>query len=154
MTDRTDQMDEDDRGKRWLLLVLLLLIIVGAIVAFFLWPGPGDDNREDVARQSGSETHPAGGGEKFAYSDFYHATDGTWIISDDGILVLKERKFITESEIDRYSVHKIAGLDRVRIVQSSQRWKKCQVIRDGKTIAEGWIDANFVRNVKRVESDE
>ena len=154
MTDRTGQMDKDHRGKRWLLSVLLLLIIVGVIVAFFLWPEPGDDNRQDVDRQSGSETQPAGGGERFAYSDFYHATDGTWIISDDGILVLKERKFITESEIDRYAVHKIAGRDRVRIIQSSRRWKRSQVIRDGKTIAEGWIDANFVRTAKRVESDE
>ena len=154
MTDRTDQMDKDRRRKLWLLLILLLLIIVGVVVALFLWPGPADQNRQDVARQSGSETRRAGGGERFEYSDFYHATGGTWIISDDGILVLKERKFITESEVDRYSVHKIAGLDRVRIVQSSQRWKKCEVIRDGKTIAEGWIDANFVRAVKRVESNE
>ena len=154
MTDRTGQMDKDRRGKLLLLLGLLLLVIATAIAAFFLWPRPVDDNGQDIARKSVSETRPAVGGERFEYSDFYRATEGTWIISDDGILVLKEKKFITESEIDRYSVHKIASQDRVRIVESSQRWKKCEVVRDGKTIAEGWIDANFVRNVNRVETNE
>ena len=120
MTDRTNQMDKDDRMKLWLLLLLLLLIVVAVIVTVLWWPNTKDDDRQNGGRQSGSETRPAGGGERFEYSDFYHATDGTWIISDSGILVLKERK----------------------------------IVRDGKTIAEGWIDANFVRNAKRVESTE
>jgi|GEM_PF-4809282 len=154
MADHTDRTDRNDRENLLMLLILLLLIVAGMTAALFLWPKSANDHRHDIAQKSGSETRTAESGQRFEYSDFYHATEGTWIISDDGILVLKERKFITESEIDRYSVHKITGQDRVRIVQSSRRWKKCEVARDGKTIAEGWIDANFVRNVKRVETNE
>jgi len=153
MTDRTDKNDQDDRRKRWLLLLLLLLIIAMAILVFLLWREPRDNDPQNADRQSVTDTRPADG-DRFEHSDFYHATDGEWIISDDEILVLKERKFISKSEIDRYAVHKITSRDHVRIVQSSHRWKKCRVVVDGKIIAEGWIDANFVRNVKRVENSE
>lgn len=154
MTDRTDQTDKDNRRKLWGLLVLLLLITLVVIVAFVLWPTHEDENKPDGAPPPAAKTHPSIGGEKFAYSAFYHATDGEWTISDEGILVLKERKFITESEVDRYSVHKITGADLVEIIESSRRWKRCRISRDGKQIAEGWIDANFVRNVERVEDNE
>jgi hypothetical protein len=153
MTDRTDRTDKDHRMRLWLLLLLGLLIIGVVIVAFLFGPKPKDNGTQNTVRQSVSDTQQAGG-DKFDHSDFYHATGGEWIISDDGILVLKEQKFISKSEIERYAVHKITPRDRVRMVQSSQRWKKCQVLRDGKIIAEGWIDANFVRNVKRFESSE
>ena len=153
LTDKIDNTDKDHRRKLWLLLLLLFLIIAVVILAFLFWPKPKDNGPQNTDRQPVSDTRQAGG-DRFEHSDFYHATDGAWIISDDGILVLKERKFISKSEIDRYAVHKITPLDRVRIIESSQRWKKSQVVRDGKIIAEGWIDANFVRNVKRVESGE
>lgn len=154
MTDRTDRIDKDHRRRLWLLLLLGLLLIAVVVVTFlFFRPKPKNNGPQNTDRQSVSDTQQASG-DRSEHSDFYHASDGEWIISDDGILVLKERKFISKSEIDRYAVHKITPRDRVRIAQSSQRWKKCQVVRDGKIIAEGWIDANFVRKVKRAESGE
>ncbi len=138
----------ENRARRtsWLLFLLLLLLFLaaGGIVLYLVLA----DGLEEIDR---SATTP-GRGERFEFPPFYHASEGTWTIRDSGIGVLKEMKYITESERDAYTLHEVTPEDRVRIVETRQRWKRVEILRDGKVIATGWIDAHFVRDADLLEA--
>lgn len=147
-----DATNEKDHRKLILLLLLLLLLIV-AVVTYILLTCPMEKSDKGKTQD---HAVPEPSGERFEFSAFYHSGDGTWIIRDKGILVLKERKFISASEKDAYTVHDVKPGEKVRILEEDQRWKRVEVLSDSgsdikKPIATGWIDANNVRKADRVE---
>ena len=141
-------MDNKNKSKRLLLLIFLFLLIITVIVwlVFFNQSSDGSSAAEQSQISSQSE------GERFEFSEFYHADDGTWIIEDKGILVLKEMKYISESEKEEYTVHEVTSSDHIRIVEARQRWKRVEILKDNEVIAYGWIDAHNVRNTQRIDT--
>ena len=145
------------KDSRWLLLALLLLLLIVAGFAYILLtsrvdtsPAPADGTAEEPPI-----TQPAG--ERFEFSAFYYANEGLWVIRDEGILVLKEQKYISPSEKDEYTVHDVVPGECVKILESDQRWKRVAVYPaesdgQGEPIAIGWVDANNVRQAERVET--
>lgn len=128
-----------------LLLLLFLLLLVAVVFLYFWFQGRDQEGVSGIGSPIEEKT-----GEKFAFSEFYHATEGTWIIRDKEMRVQTRQKFMSPSEFDDYTVHVIAPRDHVTIVESHNRWKKVEVFRDGKKLAEGWLDANFTRDVERM----
>jgi hypothetical protein len=146
-----DDTEKEKNHRKWILLLLLLLLLIVAVVTYVFLTYPLDEtDQADVQNQV--LTQPSG--ERFEFSAFYHSGDGTWIIRDEGILVLKERKFISASEKDAYTVHEVEPGQKVKILEADQRWKRVEVLPDagGKPVATGWIDAHHVRNAGRVET--
>ena len=149
MSAHEQKVPEERRQNRlWLLLLLFLLILVVAVLLFYRFrptPPEGSFGTESAIEEMT--------GEKFSFSDFYQATEGTWIIRDEEMRVQTEQKFMSPSEFDRYTVHVITPQDRVTIVESQNRWKKVEIFRDGAKLAEGWLDANFTKDVESVEAE-
>ncbi|MBN1554408.1 MAG: hypothetical protein JXA11_06660 [Phycisphaerae bacterium] len=146
--------DQQDRRKSLLLLILLLLLLLIVATVTYVSLKWRDEKDESTEPRDQTVTQPAG--ERFEFSAFYHADDGTWIIRDEGILVLKERKFISASEKDAYTIHEVKPGEKVIIIQADQRWKRVLVQPDGlrKPVLTGWIDANNVRNADRIEETQ
>ncbi|MBN1943883.1 MAG: hypothetical protein JW849_11370 [Phycisphaerae bacterium] len=147
---RNQATKDKDRRRVLLLLLLLLLLLIVAVAAYVLLKYPFETGPVD--RQEPALNEPSG--ERFEFSAFYHSGDGTWVIRDEGILVLKERKFISASEKDAYTVHEVQPGQRVNILEADQRWKRVEVFPETggeEPIAAGWIDAHHVRNADRVE---
>ena len=140
-------MNEKNKKKYSPLLVLLLLLII-AVIVWFVFLNPTSEN-SSAADQSQLTTQPEG--ERFEFSEFYHASDGTWTITDEAILVLKEMKYISESEKEEYTVHEVTSSDHIRIVEARQRWKKVEVLKGDEVIASGWIDAHTVREAQKID---
>ena len=140
-------MSNKNKGKYSLLLFLLFLLIIVAVV-WFVFFNPSK-NESPAAGQSQVSAQPEG--ERYEFSEFYYAADGTWIIEDKNILVLKEMKYISESEKDEYTVHEVTSSDHVRIVEARQRWKQVEILKDSEVIAAGWIDAHHVRNAQIID---
>jgi hypothetical protein len=150
-----DESTKEKDKRKWLLLLLLLLLIL-AVVAYFCIFGRGREDEQAVTQEPPVDQlveQPTG--ERFEFSEFYHSDGGEWIIRDEGILVLKERKFISASEKDAYTVHEVKPGERVKILEADQRWKQVMVQPDGlkKPVIVGWLDANNVRNADQVEPD-
>jgi hypothetical protein len=129
-------------------ILLVADLVVLAVILFFALRSCEEEKKNDLPSPAEVQ-EPAG--ERFAYSAFYHADDGAWRLCDENLLVLKEQKFITESERDAYLVHEITPADVVRILEAQQRWKRVEILRDGKVIATGWLDANFTHDVERLD---
>lgn len=138
-------MADQNKSKRSLLLIFLFLLIIAVIVWFVFFRPSSEDSS---AKEQGQVTTQSEG-ERFEFSEFYYADDGTWVVEDKGILVLKEVKYISESEKEEYTVHEVTSSDFIRIVESRRRWKRVEVLKDNEVIATGWIDAHNVRNAQR-----
>ena len=148
---QTDNATNEKDSRKFLLLLLLLLLLLVAVTYILL------TCRVDMTDQGGGEeqppvTQPAG--ERFEFSAFYHAADGEWIIHDEGILILKEQKYISPSEKEEYTVHEVASGERVKILRADQRWKFVETVPPSGTDKpiRGWIDAHHVRRAGRVFS--
>jgi len=138
---------EHGKSKFPLLLLVLFLLIVALVVwLVFFNPSHKKGPTEDQSQASIQSQ-----GEQYEFSKFYHADNGTWVIEDEDILVLKEMKYISASEKDEYTVHKVNPSDHVRIIEAPQRWKRVEILDQGEVIATGWIDAHHVRNAKRID---
>ena len=58
------------------------------------------------------------------------------------IHLLKSRKFVSsENELKAYLVATAKPGETVRISESMGRWKKLDIIKDGKVKSSGWADA-------------
>jgi hypothetical protein len=80
-------------------------------------------------------------GAVFAPDDFYHAKEGVWKM-ETTIHLLKSRKFVSsEAELQEYLIYTAKAGETVRISEAMGRWKKLDVIKDGKIKATGWADA-------------
>ncbi len=146
------------KDSRWLMLALLLLLLIVAGFAYILLTSRVDTSQSPAGPAANEPpiTQPAG--ERFEFSAFYHADDGLWVIRDEGILVLKEQKYILPSEKDEYTVHDVIPGECLKILESDQRWKRVAVYPatssgQGEPVAAGWVDANNVRQAERVEAD-
>ena len=155
MNDVQNDKPECCRHGKKIFLALLLLIAV-AVLLFVLKPclcGRGcKDGHKDHKGQCGDCKVEKTDGQRFEFSPFYHATEGDWTIEDSEIFVLTEKKYISDSERDRYVKHTITSADRVRIVESDARWKKVEIIRDAKVQQTGWVDAHRARTASRLET--
>jgi len=145
-----DQQKKSRKKYLWWLLLIALLIVLG--IGWMHW-GPCPCCRRQADDEATSRRAEETDGGRFEYSAFYHATGGTWTLHDKDIHVLKEMKYVSASELDRYVVRTLTPADRVRIVESRQRWKKVEVLDAGKVVATGWIDANNVRKPVRAKMD-
>jgi hypothetical protein len=141
-------MENKKEKNRYSLLLILLILLIGVVVVWVLFFSSSD--KESTAEKKGQTTTQSQG-ERFEFSQFYHAEDGTWTIKDENILVLKEMKFISASEKEEYTVHELKPSDHVRIVEARQRWKRVEILDEGTIIATGWIDAHHVRKAERVD---
>lgn len=142
---------KNKKGKnRYSLLLILFILLITAVAVWLLFFSHSD--KESTAEEK-EQAITQSQGERFEFSQFYHADEGTWIIEDEDILVLKEMKFISASEKDEYTVHEVKPSDHVRIVEARQRWKRVEVLEDGEVTATGWIDAHHVRNAERVDDE-
>jgi hypothetical protein len=141
--------NKKEKNRHSLLLILLILLI--AVVAVWLLFFSSSD--KSVTAEKKDQTITQSQGERFEFSQFYHADEGTWIIEDEDILVLKEMKFISASEKEEYTVHEVKPPDHVKIVEARQRWKRVEILDEGKVVATGWIDAHHVRNAELVDNE-
>lgn len=141
-------MDHKNKGKYTLPLIFLFLLII-AVVVWFVFLNPGNEN-SSPADQGQISAQPEG--ERFEFSEFYHAESGTWVVNDKDILVLKEMKFISESEKEEYTVHEVTSSDHIRIVEARQRWKRVEILKGDEVVATGWIDANNVRDAQKIDT--
>jgi hypothetical protein len=137
------------KNRYFLLLILFILLITAAAVWLLFISSSDKESTVEDKEQAISQSQ----GERFEFSQFYHADGGTWSIKDENILVLKEMKFISASEKEEYTVHEVNPSDHVRIIEARQRWKRVEILDKGKVIAAGWIDAHNVRNAERVDSE-
>jgi hypothetical protein len=124
----------------WLTVIAVLLFAVFVIILFF--------------NPFGQKIEIEGKNQDF--SSFYYAEDGIWILLDPVTYVLKEQKYVSsDSERDAYTVREVHSGGKVKIIQSEGRWKKVEVLENGKSSAEGWIDAHFVKKAeKQTEENE
>lgn len=77
--------------------------------------------------------------------DFYHAKGGVWKM-ETAIHILKSMKFVSsENELKSYLVATAKPGTVVRISDSKGRWKKLQIIHNGKMKSSGWADAEDAR---------
>jgi hypothetical protein len=114
----------------------------------FFWLSNCSTNTEEIrAENADIENTP---GQRFEFSDFYHATEGSWQIMDPAIRLQSEKKFMSPSDYDRFTLHIVNSTDRIRIVESDARWKRVHVD-TGKGVIEGWIDANATRETRRLD---
>ena len=128
-------------------LVLGALVLLGLYGAFFFM----NPNVKPTG-QTASPVRDTGGEPHHGWTPFYHATDGTWKMLDEAVYVLREKKYVSnDTERDAYTVYKVGYGGVVRTMESEGRWKHVEVLEDGQVVANGWIDAHFVRNVERVE---
>ncbi len=127
----------------WLTVIVILLFAVLVIILFFHPFG----QKIDMERQ---EPNLIEGQEDSGFSSFYYAEAGIWTLRDPVTHVLKERKFVSsDTERDTYTVREVHSGGTVKIVQSEGRWKKVEVLENGKSSAEGWIDAHFVKKAEK-----
>ncbi len=96
---------------------------------------------------------PAVTGERDSgFSSFYYAEEGTWRLLDPVTHVLKEQKYTSsDSEKDAFTLKEVPSGGIVTITASEGRWKKVEVIENGKPVVSGWIDAHFVQNAEHAE---
>ncbi len=139
-------MNNKNNSKFTPLLIVLFLLIIAVVVWFMFFKSSDDDNSAADQIQFSTQSE----GEQYEFSDFYYAANGTWSVEDKDILVLKEMKYISESEKEEYTVHEVSSSDLIRIVEARQRWKRVEIYKDDEVIASGWIDAHNVRNAQKI----
>lgn len=133
----------------WLTVIAVLLFAVFVIILFFHPFGQKIQINNNISDQ-------INGNEDQGFSSFYYAENGTWMLLDPVTYVLKEQKYVSsDSERDAYTVREVHSGGKVKIIQSEGRWKKVEVLENGKSSAEGWIDAHFVKKAeKQTEENE
>lgn len=131
--------------KRGLLIVIGIAALLLLVLVYFIFVWKSKTPVGPSVSQGGGELH-------HGWSPFYHATEGEWRMLDDECYVLKEQKFVSsEQERKEYLVATVESGGVLRIVGSRGRWKEVEVIEVGRVLAQGWIDADPIRRVLRLD---
>ncbi len=138
-------MTENEKKRRLIFLSLVFLLLVPALVFYLVLKKTEAPDEMPLAEIEGKLHH--------GWSLFYHAQDGEWRMLDEACYVLNERKYVSsENERERYLVHRVVSGGVLRIISSQGRWKEVEVLdEDGSAQARGWIDADPIRKVERLD---
>lgn len=134
----------EKRGRLIVIGIAALLLLLLILVYFFFLQKPKMPDDPVVLKQDGELHH--------GWSAFYHASDGVWRMLDDECHVLKEQKFVSsEWELNDYLVARVKSGGVLRIVAAEGRWKEVEVIEEDQVLVRGWIDADPIRRVLRLD---
>lgn len=132
--------------------ILVSVIFFLVILLFVLYYIAVANTKVELRTDETSAEEP---GQAYSFTKFYYANKGTWILKNKMTPVLKERKYISPGELEKYLVYPAEAGTKVRIVEARQRWKKVDVLdRNNRKVATGWLDAHNVRNVEKVDRNE
>jgi hypothetical protein len=137
----------NDRQRRHGILFALLIIIVAAVVVLtFLIPQKSEKTPVQMtAEDAAGERHQG-------WTPFYHADSGLWRMLDPESYVLREKKFVSsDREREEYLVRMVPADGVLRILEAQGRWKHVEVLENGEATARGWIDADPIRRVEKLE---
>ena len=116
------------------ILILLILCVIAFLVYQFVF------KNKDMMKEIEGRIEDATGAV-LTPDDFYHAKEGVWKM-ETKIHLLKSRKFVSsDMELKSYLVKTVKPGEIVRISKSMGRWKKLDLIKDGKVISTGWADS-------------
>jgi len=136
-----------DRTKHLGILIALFIIIV-AVGIFMVLLKPRKAEKAEVeltAEETAGEVH-------HGWTPFYHADSGLWKMLDPESYVLREQKYVSsDREREEYLVHMVPAGGVLRILQAKGRWKEVEVLENGEAVARGWIDADPIRRVEKLE---
>ena len=136
-----------DRRKHPGILLALFITIVAAVVVFLLLKPQGAEEPpagEPVEETAGELHHD--------WTPFYHADGGLWRMLDPESYVLREQKYVSsEREREAYLVCMVPEGGVLRILKAQGRWKEVEVLENGEAVARGWIDADPIRRVEKLE---
>jgi len=128
MSEQEEGNQQKKRSKCVLIILFLCIIMFITIFSFFFFRGEHHNTKDSPAKS-------------VRIDDFYYAQDGEWVM-ETKIHLLKEKKYVSSvAELKKYLIYTAEPGEKVRISQAAGRWKHLEVIKDSKTIATGWVDA-------------
>jgi hypothetical protein len=145
---------EPKANKGPVLIIISLLVILAAIVLVFLILVGGDEQTQPVDEGSQPAVEDRGQFQE-GMSPFYDAGEGRWILLDTVTHVLREQKYVSsDREREEYTLFKVPAGGEVRIIEAQGRWKKVEVRKGSEVLGTGWIDADGVKEVRKVPERE
>lgn len=136
------------------LVLVSLLVILAAIVLVFLFLNRGSEPTGPVETDDQAVVEDRGQPSE-EMSSFYDATEGRWVLLDTVTPVLREQKYVSsDRELEQYTLFRVPAGGEVRIIEADGRWKKVEVLRGSEVAGTGWIDADGVKEAKRVSERE
>lgn len=128
--EKQKETPESKSNKKLAVIIIILLLLSAVVAVVFLFFIKKDDS--SIASNNG---------DRVEIDDFYHAENGTWKM-ETTIHLLKSQKFVSsKTELKEYLIYTANPGEIVRISQASGRWKKLEVLKNGKVAATGWADA-------------
>ena len=122
----------------------MVLAVVVLTVLVLRWPGTSDK-----AAPPCPDAGAAGG--QADWSQFSAATSGTWQMLDASLDILQEPKEASQpADRQKLLVRSVSAQAQLRIVAVQQRWKRVELLEQGKVVATGWVDGQLVKSARLV----
>lgn len=145
MTEAIKEETPERKGRKKIAILIIIVLLLDALIAVIFIAY--------LINQQNAERNQANiKGKIEEIDDFYHAENGTWKM-ETTIHLLKSQKYVSsDTELKEYLVYTAKPGEIVRISQAAGRWKKLEVLKDGKITATGWADAEDGRAELQTEN--